>query len=190
MAILTGYTHGTRSRRALVGFSLVAAVGVLALSGCASERHSPPTMRSGGLGTTESPALTATPAPSGTAAPPPGAVTATDGSVASSGVAAKPAARGPASACTVTAETLLSALKATSTNMYKRAGRPAGLQTPVCYGTFAVAQTVPDSGVQQSSVLFGFDTGSRTWRALNLGSADFCAGYVPADVAAHLPGCA
>jgi hypothetical protein len=73
--------------------------------------------------------------------------------------------------------------------MYKRAGRPAALEAVTCYGTFAVAQTAPDSATQQSYLLFGFDGTSRTWRPLNLGSANFCAGYVPADVAAHLPGC-
>jgi hypothetical protein len=109
--------------------------------------------------------------------------------VAPSGAAAKAPARGPAPACPVATDTLVSALKASSTDLYKRAGRPTALQDASCYGTFAVAQTVSDGWTQVSSVLFGFDAGSRTWRALNIGSADFCAGYVPADIAAHLPGC-
>jgi hypothetical protein len=154
------------------------ALVTLALTGCLSEGH--PAL-----------AVTVTPVPSGaSAAPASGAATAPARTAASPGRSTAAPAHGPASTCPVTADTLLTTLKAGSTDIYKRAGRPAALETPTCYGRFAVAQTAFNGTTQQAYVLFGFDATSGTWRPLNLGSAEFCTGYVPTDVAAHLPGCA
>ena len=173
------------ARRRVRALTLVVVGAALALTGCARHpaAHAGTSAATGVAAATRSGTAKADPdetvatVPSGTAATPPGTLSAAPGS-------------DRVAACPVTAETLLTALKASGTTMYARAGRPAALATPTCYGTFAVAQTVPDRNTQRSSVLFGFDAASHGWYPLNLGSADFCAGYVPADVAAHLPGCA
>jgi hypothetical protein len=102
---------------------------------------------------------------------------------------AAPGTGGAADACPVGGATLQAALKASSADIYARAGKPATLTNPVCYRQFATASTVPDGKSQPSTILFGFDSTSRAWRPLNLGSSEFCTGLVPADVAAHLPGC-
>ncbi len=91
--------------------------------------------------------------------------------------------------CPVSVQTLLSALTTSTTDMYKRAGRPAALRDAVCYRGFAIAGAVPDGKSQPSQIVFGFDVRATAWRPLNVGSADYCTGYVPADIAAHLDGC-
>jgi hypothetical protein len=91
--------------------------------------------------------------------------------------------------CPVSVQTLMSALTTSTTDMYKRAGRPAALRDPVCYRGFAIAGTVPDGKSQPSQIVFGFDVRATAWRPLNVGSADYCTGYVPTDIAAHLDGC-
>lgn len=105
-------------------------------------------------------------------------------------LAAAPRRSETASACPVTVDTLLAALKASDTNIYARAGKPAALEAATCYSTFAVARTVSDGTIQSSRILFSFDNASATWRPLNLGSTRYCTPDVPADVAAHLPSCA
>jgi hypothetical protein len=96
---------------------------------------------------------------------------------------------GAVDACPVSGGALQAALKASNGDIYARAGKPATLTNPVCYRQYATASTVPDGKSQPSTILFGFDSTSRAWRPLNLGSSEFCTGLVPADVAAHLPGC-
>jgi hypothetical protein len=96
---------------------------------------------------------------------------------------------GAVDACPVSGAALQAALKASSGDIYARAGKPATLIDPVCYRQYATASTVPDGKSQPSTILFGFDSTSRAWRPLNLGSSEFCTGLVPAEVAAHLPGC-
>ncbi len=90
--------------------------------------------------------------------------------------------------CPVTAESLLAVLRADPDGMYGRAGRPGALVEVVCHQGFAVARTPADGVSDAVSILFRLDPGTTEWRPLNLGSADFCAD-VPADIAAHLPGC-
>jgi hypothetical protein len=176
MATHTKYPQGMRSHRALVGLSMTAAIGILALTGCTSERHPSPTALPGA---DASPSVSATPAPSG-AAPPTG--------TAAASPAAKAPARRPDGSCPVSAETLMSALKASSTDMYTRVGRPYALQEITCDAMFAVAVAVRDSDMERGSVLFGFDVDSQTWRALNIGTGDICVGYVSVQVAVRL-GC-
>jgi hypothetical protein len=107
---------------------------------------------------------------------------------APAGAAATPTGRA-ADGCPVTGAALQAALKASSSDIYVRAGKPTTLIDPFCYRRFATATTLPDGQSQPSTILFGFDATSRAWRPLNLGSSDFCTGFVPADVAGHLPGC-
>jgi hypothetical protein len=95
----------------------------------------------------------------------------------------------PGEGCPVTVETLLSALRKSDTDVFDRAARPDGLRNPVCYRGYAAAGTVPDGKSQPSRIVFGLDAGTATWRPLNVGSADYCDGYVPSDIAAHLDGC-
>ena len=102
---------------------------------------------------------------------------------------ANPGTGGAVDACPVNGSTLQAALKASSTDIYARAGKPATLINPVCYRQYATASTAPDGKSQPSTILFGFDSTSRAWRPLNLGSSEFCTGLVPTDVATHLPGC-
>ena len=62
-------------------------------------------------------------------------------------------------------------------------------QPPTCYATFATVRVEPDGGGQASRVLFGFDQTTRAWEPLSNGSAGYCEGYAPADVATHFTGC-
>lgn len=87
--------------------------------------------------------------------------------------------------CPVRGETLLAALK--TTDMYARAGKPGALLDVVCYGAFASARDA--GGGQPNRILFGFDAATGRWKPLNVGSANYCAGFVPAEVASHMPGC-
>ncbi len=90
--------------------------------------------------------------------------------------------------CPVDASTLVTALKSSSSNIYARSGKPDTLEQVTCYQGYAVGQT-PNNGVsQQSWILFGYNT-SAGWQPLNLGSADYCTGYVSSDIAKHFPGC-
>jgi hypothetical protein len=90
--------------------------------------------------------------------------------------------------CPVTADTLLTALRNDTGDMYRRAGSPAALVEATCYEGYAVARTASDGRHDRVSVVFKYDTAATAWHPINLGSADFCAG-VPAAVAPHLPGC-
>jgi hypothetical protein len=99
-----------------------------------------------------------------------------------------PALYGP-DGCPVDASTLVVALRSSGSNLYSRSGRPGTLEHVTCYQGYAVGQT-PNNGVSQPSwILFGYSD-SRSWQPLNLGSAEYCAGYVPNDIAEHFPGCA
>ncbi|MEV6520645.1 hypothetical protein AB0M43_01720 [Longispora sp. NPDC051575] len=98
-----------------------------------------------------------------------------------------PAASG--TGCPVTADALMTALKAKGSDIYTRAASPAALHKVSCHEKFAVAATVPDGEHQPSRIAFGYDSASTTWRPLNLGSSGFCAGYVPDHLAANLAGC-
>jgi hypothetical protein len=62
-------------------------------------------------------------------------------------------------------------------------------EAPVCYQGYAVAHTAPDGATQPSYVLFRYDAKTGRWQPLNVGSADYCQGYVPADIASHFEGC-
>jgi hypothetical protein len=92
--------------------------------------------------------------------------------------------------CPVTAPALLAALRIND-DVYSRLGKPTESEFGgvVCYQGFASVSFSPVNG-QSSQILFGFDAGTHTWRYLNIGSSNYCTGYVPADIANHLPGCA
>jgi hypothetical protein len=104
-----------------------------------------------------------------------------------------PASSAPATSsdqgCPVTQPALLAALR-TNDDVYSRLGRPTESEfgDVVCYEGFASVSFSPVNG-QSSQMLFGFDAGSHTWRYLNIGSSNYCAGFMPADVANHFPGC-
>jgi hypothetical protein len=72
---------------------------------------------------------------------------------------------------------------------YTRTAKPKTLAKSVGYDAFAVAQTPDDGVTQQSWIIFGYVAASRTWRPLNVGSAEYCEGYAPHEVASHFPGC-
>ncbi|GIG63272.1 hypothetical protein Lfu02_76440 [Longispora fulva] len=122
---------------------------------------------------TSSAPRTATPSQTSAAAPAPGS---------NSGSA-------PGSGCPATTDVLFTALKSGTGGMYSRSGNPAALRDPVCYAGFASAGTIVDENHQPSRVLFGYDAASRHWTPLTVGSAHYCEGFTPEDVAAHLPGC-
>jgi hypothetical protein len=92
----------------------------------------------------------------------------------------------PFPGCPVTAGVLLAALKADGV-LYPRSGRPDLLGTVDCYKGFATAIPSVNGQPLGGRVLFGND--GTSWRPLNTGSADFCRGYVPPDIAAHFDGC-
>jgi hypothetical protein len=79
--------------------------------------------------------------------------------------------------CPVSAATLHSALRTSEIN--DRAGKPDGLAKPACYQGFAYARSTfrktPEGEIPW--ILFKFDTKTRHWQALNLGTGDVCAGY-------------
>lgn len=188
-------SHDTTSRRQpgperiaalkiVISTALIAVGVALGLSACgtADEPAAIPTATAGTGPAAASPAATAVP---GAAAGP-----GTDQPGGSAPAGAPTGATGGAvDACPVAAATLQTALKASSSDIYARAGKPTALVNPVCYRQFATAGTEPDGKSQPSTILFGFDATRRAWRPLNLGSSDFCTGFVSADVAAHLPGC-
>jgi hypothetical protein len=90
----------------------------------------------------------------------------------------------------VSAGTLLGSLRADTTGMNDRASRPGALRTPSCAQGFAVAAAVPDGQHETAQILFTFDPGNSSWHPLNVGSADLCTGFVPAEIAAQIPSCA
>ena len=97
------------------------------------------------------------------------------------------AATGGADACPVTTQTLESAVQADA-----KFGPKAGswkLGQPVCYKGFASAPILSDFGGDPGYMLFGHDAEKGTWRPLNNGSARYCDGHVPAEIASHFPGC-
>jgi hypothetical protein len=82
----------------------------------------------------------------------------------------------------------MAALKSSSSDIFARSGKPATLEHVVCFQGYAVAET-PYNGVSQNGyILFGYSAGG-DWQPLNLGTAEYCAGYVPSDIAKHFPGC-
>jgi hypothetical protein len=91
--------------------------------------------------------------------------------------------------CPVDTATLLAALSL-NTQLEGELAQPVQLLTPDCYDGYAIARTAPKPGLDAPTVLFHFAVATSTWRAVDLGTADFCRGHVPAAVAAHLTGCA
>ena len=161
---------------------LIAAGVALGLSACGTADE-PAAIPTATVGTGQA-SSAATAVPGAAAAP------GTDQPGGSAPAGAPTAATGGAvDGCPVAAATLQVALKASSSDIYARAGKPTALVNPVCYRQFATAGTEPDGKSQPSTILFGFDATRRAWRPLNLGSSDFCTGFVSADIAAHLPGC-
>ncbi|HTJ39535.1 MAG TPA: hypothetical protein VL738_40440 [Dactylosporangium sp.] len=176
----------------LLAFGVVAAGTAAALAGCGGQQAAPSAAASG---PGNAPAVTTTtgaatvpiptaPAATGTGAAAPNS---TGNAPAPTATTAVAAAAG-ANACPVTSDTLYTALRA-SADMYKRAGSPAALETPVCYQGFATARTKPDGQHQPSRVVFGYQAATRQWTPLNLGSSDYCAGFVPEAVAEKLGNC-
>jgi hypothetical protein len=76
--------------------------------------------------------------------------------------------------CPVSASTLYTALR--TSEIYQRAGKPDGMAKPSCYQGFAYARSTfrkaPDGEI--AWILFQYD---HSWKAVNLGTADVCAGY-------------
>jgi hypothetical protein len=89
----------------------------------------------------------------------------------------------------VTEDVLLAALQ-TNNDLYGRSGKPTQLGDLVCYEGFASTTSVVNGQRLDGRILFGFDASTQTWRPSNIGSAGYCAPYVPAEIANHLPGCA
>lgn len=103
--------------------------------------------------------------------------------------AAPTTARGGSVKCGVTSATLFSALRL-DRSMYEKAGSPSALKAPVCVPGFAAAKDVDTaSGGEPGYVLFRADPATGIWTPANVGTSDYCVGYVPADVANTLPGC-
>jgi hypothetical protein len=101
-----------------------------------------------------------------------------------------PAAASTNAACTVSTDTLTSALKASSDQRFSAIATYALLTEPECYQGFASARAEPKQAGQASRVLFGYDTATKAWRPLNVGSAGYCEGFAPDAVAVHFTGCA
>jgi hypothetical protein len=94
----------------------------------------------------------------------------------------------PDAGCPVTAEELVKALRNPPDGDRWKDG-PKTLEKVKCVDGFAVGHTPYTGANQPAWILFGFDDTTRQWRVLNVGSANYCEGYVPDDVAAQLPGC-
>lgn len=91
-------------------------------------------------------------------------------------------------ACPVDVRTLTAAL-ARNPKIESELAQPASLLTPTCYNGYATASTAPKPGLDAPVILFHYDATARQWVAENVGSSDLCTGYVPDDIAAHLPQC-
>ncbi|MBW6437808.1 hypothetical protein KZ829_29135 [Actinoplanes hulinensis] len=84
--------------------------------------------------------------------------------------------------CPVSAATLFEVLR--KSDLYEASGKPDGMAKPNCYQGFAYGRSTfrqePEGEI--ASVLFKFDTKARAWKALNLGTANICEGYVSQPV--------
>jgi hypothetical protein len=76
--------------------------------------------------------------------------------------------------CPVSASTLYTALR--KSEIYQRAGKPDGMAKPSCYQGFAYARSTFDKAPngEIAWILFKYD---HSWKAVNLGTGDVCAGY-------------
>jgi hypothetical protein len=93
-------------------------------------------------------------------------------------------------ACPVTADELLTALKAKA-DIYSAIASPPGVGGLVCVPGFAVARADDSgNGGERARILFGYDAGTRTWIVLTAGTAMDCGQYLSTDLARLLPGCA
>jgi hypothetical protein len=84
---------------------------------------------------------------------------------------------------------LLAALKKDSDLSSRSVGADGVLDQVDCYKGFATAKVFVKGEPRDGRVLFGYDESTGTWRPLNIGSANFCEGYVPSDIAKHFEGC-
>nr|BFE58491.1 hypothetical protein GCM10020063_030170 [Dactylosporangium thailandense] len=192
------------SARALAGVML-AATATLALAGCGTSSPAPaarpaaatPTSPAAARPTanpssdpTSNPTVNPTGNPTANPTGNPAANPATGSTVIPArpvGGAPKAGAVDPA-VCPVTADTLFTALHANA-DMHERAGSPAALEKPACAQGFATAHTRPDGRMQPSTVVFAYLSATHRWVALNLGTADYCTGFVPDAVAEQLGTC-
>jgi hypothetical protein len=169
--------------------SLAAAVGVMAVSAALTSACG----SANGQDTAAPNAARSPAAPTASVASGPTSTVTTGEPKPATGASTTPARSDPVPAgnkvCPVQADVLMTALRTSTSDIYSRAGKPNVLQDVVCYRMFATAGTVPDGKSQPVHIVFGFDAAARVWRPLNLGSASYCAGFVPDDVAAQLPGC-
>jgi hypothetical protein len=94
----------------------------------------------------------------------------------------------PVVACPVTAAVLVAALK-NSPEIYERTIKPETLDAIECFDNFATGKTPEDGKSQPARILFGYDVTAKQWRALNLGTATICDGYVPTELAKKFDGC-
>jgi hypothetical protein len=114
--------------------------------------------------------------PTASAAPSDPATSAAPSASASSEAPAKPSksANTVSNPCPVSASTLYTALR--KGDIYERAGKPDGMAKPSCYQGFAYARSTfnrsPDGEIPW--ILFKYD---HSWKAVNLGTGDVCAGY-------------
>ncbi|MEV6931693.1 hypothetical protein AB0M46_45380 [Dactylosporangium sp. NPDC051485] len=171
-----------------------AVVGLSTLTGCSSDRRpatdaAPAT--TGALtpqaSTPATPSTPSTPSTPGSPGPSTSPAAGAKPAARPSG-AGSPATRPAADPCPVSAAALLSALH-DSPDFYQRAAKPAALQDVACASGYAIAGTAYDGQHQTTQIVFNFDPTGARWRPLNLGSADFCEGFVPNDIAPKLPAC-
>ncbi|XVU22119.1 hypothetical protein ACQPZJ_33275 [Actinoplanes sp. CA-054009] len=165
--------------RALTATLALAATG-LALAACTNPEHvsgaaAPVTTATAAAAATPS-ATASTAAPATTDSSEPAATVAP-----ASTTTASPRVTDP---CPVTSAVLYKALKADK-DMFGRTAKASGLKSPTCYQGYATAKTIVEN-LDSSGVLFRYDTETRAWRPLNLGSGGYCEGYAPAAIAKHL----
>jgi hypothetical protein len=147
----------------------VLAISVVALAaGCAGKdpgaSSAPPTS-----GTTPTATVAATP----TASPTPVASTPASPHVAKGG-------------CPVSAATLEKAFKA-NPDLANAIVLGTGFSDITCYMDYATARANP-ANMDRAMVLFSYDSGSSTWKALT-GGTDLNCRQAPDTVTSHLPGC-
>ncbi|GAB3149997.1 hypothetical protein GCM10027290_37070 [Micromonospora sonneratiae] len=95
-----------------------------------------------------------------------------------------------ADGCPVDADTLFAALRADKKLAAAIPRSVTSVKDVVCYQGYATAYTVVNvNEADPAAIVYRYDPGSRTWKALNLGTDAVCTDIVPARVIPHLPGC-
>jgi hypothetical protein len=105
---------------------------------------------------------------------------------------AGPTGRTKEDACPVTVETLRDALTSSADERWRNMVTDRyTLQDPICYRGYVSLrlEPKPTTPTDGAWILFEFDETRQGWVPVNVGSASYCEGHAPPEIANHFPGC-